>query len=81
MWQVITGTLAAFGIEQWEIYSQSKVPVVIVNVKPPVLGLFYLSMIYNILKLQVLPFAVKYNVNYVTTFNTLVFGLAIYGKI
>lgn len=44
---VITGTLAAFGIEQWEIYSQSKVPVVIIQVQAPVLGLFYLSMIYN----------------------------------
>lgn len=39
--------LAAFEIERWEIYSQYKVPVVIVKVQPPVWGLFYLSMIYN----------------------------------
>lgn len=39
--------VAAFRVGQWEIYSQYKVPVVIVKVEPPVLGLFYLSVIYN----------------------------------
>lgn len=43
---LVMDALAAFRIEL-QIYSQYKVPVVIVKVWAPVLVLFYISMIYN----------------------------------
>lgn len=41
------GCFSSPKMEQWEIYSQYEVPVVIVKVQSPVLLLFYLSVIYN----------------------------------